>query len=399
MKVIITCLTISAFLFTGINQMFSDDGSWEDISSNLPVTEWDIAAVYAMGDKLWVSSARNAEVYYSTNSGDSFVIQEVDTSLPAQVFSIAFKNDREGIAVGNSGNIYTTSNGGSEWEYYNSFSGRLYDVKYNPSDELYYATGTRGRVLLIGGPSTIFMETGAGDTTLHSISLTDNMGWICGNSVIRKLSEGIWADGGLYPQAEYTGIDFVSDNTGWACARNGLVIKTGDGVNWSIENTPAISGLNDIKFGNHKYGWACGDNGLIIHTNMAGSNWDLQESGTDENLTRLYFPSAALGYAVGDNGTLLRYTGIVGVDQLLAAKVELFPNPAADRLNISMPESALNKVIIRISDLQGNILIEKENMAAKKTISIDISDLACGFYQCIITTNEGGFINKKLMIK
>ncbi len=76
-------------------------------------------------------------------------------------------------------------------------------------------------------------------------------------------------------------------------------------------------------------------------------------------------------------------TGLVGVS---IETLELFPNPATDRLTI---RSASNWQSLRLIDVTGREVRTLENSGTSRQISLDVSALTSGFYSVVVMTDAG----------
>lgn len=83
-----------------------------------------------------------------------------------------------------------------------------------------------------------------------------------------------------------------------------------------------------------------------------------------------------------------------GVDNIDALKLEIYPNPATDHINISLDNTA-GSAQIRIFDLAGHQLIGHTASTAETTISL--SDLASGIYIISIETDSKAY-SRKIMV-
>lgn len=76
-------------------------------------------------------------------------------------------------------------------------------------------------------------------------------------------------------------------------------------------------------------------------------------------------------------------TGLVGVS---IETLELFPNPATDRLTI---RTASNWQSLRLIDVTGREVRTLENSGTSRQISLDVSALTSGFYSVVVMTDAG----------
>jgi len=193
--------------------------------------------------------------------------------------SVFFTNANTGFAVGDSGTILKTTDGGGDWIVQNSGTiENLYSVNF-PNDSIGYVVGDAGIILKTtdGGINWIFHNT---DTIyyLRSAFFTDaNTGYVVGNKSIPYV-------------------------------QNGIILKTENGgINWTVcyESGVPVYGcsISSVFFTNANTGYATGFLGgtdwgpFIVKTVNAGLDWTSQWIGV--NPSSVYFPDTATGYIVG----------------------------------------------------------------------------------------------------
>lgn len=86
-------------------------------------------------------------------------------------------------------------------------------------------------------------------------------------------------------------------------------------------------------------------------------------------------------------------TGTVNISQMGLQDLKLFPNPATDILFV---EAGVNNCTIRITDISGNVLLEKTIQPTGKLIPIAIRDIPAGIY--IFEMQEGDNLYKQQLI-
>ncbi len=73
--------------------------------------------------------------------------------------------------------------------------------------------------------------------------------------------------------------------------------------------------------------------------------------------------------------------------------VELFPNPASDIIHIRTTGLTLSH--IRVIDLQGRVLLNENGDHHE----IDVTSLPPGMYLMQLSTNDGRYVNRKMVIR
>jgi len=182
------------------------------------------------------------------------------------------------------------------------------------------AVGNSGKIYRSVNGGILWSNTTFGATNYYGITSFANDVWFCGqNGNVHKTLKTS-APNSTYnvgSSATLNSIHFINAITGFVCGDGGLVYKSiNGGTNWNLSNT-GISGekLNFINFRNEINGTVVGNNGVIYVTDNGGSSWTLQSSGTTRNLLKVKYFNDSL-VAVGEYGTILtnvngNWTGVV----------------------------------------------------------------------------------------
>ena len=186
--------------------------------------------------------------------------------------AVEFIDASSGWAVGDSGVVLSTSDGGNVWRAGRAGDDALFDVGF--VDEVGWAVGAHG---------TIFTTTDGG---------------------------GIWsASPSGTPQHLYD-LDSVDRDLVWAVGANGTVLHTTDGgQSWARQVSGTRERLLSVGFAGAKRGWAVGGGGTVIRTERGGKPWRAEEVGTRHDLYKIHVVDETTAFAVGDLGLLLGYTG------------------------------------------------------------------------------------------
>jgi photosystem II stability/assembly factor-like uncharacterized protein len=204
----------------------------------------------------WISGGRAAGfpgpdparyILYTTNGGETWSEQYYESNETSWAFSgIHFADAENGWAVGASGLLFHTSDGGANW----------YDESYDTYSDLeavHFVSETTGWIAGQDG-LILFTENGGTNWTPQSSGLTEQL----------------------------NDIQFLDESYGWAVAGSnddGIVIYTEDGgVNWMEEESNTTDYLDGVHFIDMDTGWAVGFNGTIIYR-------EGQPSGIDEDFT------------------------------------------------------------------------------------------------------------------
>ena len=180
----------------------------------------------------------------TTNEGiswDSIPLRDIPTY---GTYALAFKNTSTGFAMGTAGEIFNSTNSGSNWICMSSQWGII------PS--LYYVK---------------FFD--------------ENNGVLLGSGNIIKTSNG-GINWNLYKANcnFYTGY-FLNAQTGYSLASDSLVKTTNGGVNWSLSGNGVFpNGLGSIYFFDESTGFVGDGLGKVFRTTNGGLNWSMQTLNT-----------------------------------------------------------------------------------------------------------------------
>ncbi|MGH2575088.1 MAG: WD40/YVTN/BNR-like repeat-containing protein, partial [Ignavibacteria bacterium] len=197
----------------------------------------------------------------------SFLLLTIHSNLQAEGFNSVFSKDGSDVwAVGISGNLFHSFDGGNTW-----------------------AGFTLGSVNL----NSVF-------------SISSNV-WIVGNngSLQRSSNNGLgWTPYTLSAQ-NLNSVFFTDANTGWTVGNGGTILKTvNGGINWTPQTSPVATNLNSVKFTSSSNGIICGEGGKVLYTNNGGTTWLQYTTPTAKNLlsvdqkTNTIIASAADGIVI-----------------------------------------------------------------------------------------------------
>jgi photosystem II stability/assembly factor-like uncharacterized protein len=297
-----------------------------------------------------------------------------NTNFNLQLNAVKFRNHTEAWAINNEHTILTTENQGKRWEKANSllddgttgdegeswiermveerpfgFSMRITNAHFPPDGHGWVVSGEQipdreSARADIGGSNEssvstgqIYATTDGGKTWHHQLGeppnnfrdvqfLDEQNGWIAGDNGVLLATEDSgenWKRLESGTTDRLVDVHFISldPKWGWAMAKDGTLLYTIDGEDWSIDDKqelpervlpdlpehdlPPLS-INEVAFGKFSEGWAVGENGEIIHNLDGGPIWKLQRTSTGKTLTSVDMKFAPLGWAVGSNGVTQR---------------------------------------------------------------------------------------------
>ncbi len=270
----------------------------------------------------------------SNYSMSQWFVQSIPTTN--DLYSFQFIDANTAFAVGDSGTIIKTTNGGINWiSQYSDSSKVLWSVKFLNSNTG-FAVGGNDSDYFLG----LILNTTNGGLNWNSqiinnigfrralcfINLNTGFagGWVINQTlpvVYKTTNSGInWLPVTIANIRGVEYIFFVDSNTGWAVgdgtnSNEEVIIKTTNGgENWSVIYTVPNSWLSSIFFINANTGWLTGYlmgtnwHGLISKTTNGGINWFEQNQPNISELYEAKFVNENTGWVVGDVGTILKTT-------------------------------------------------------------------------------------------
>lgn len=247
---------------------------------------------------------------------------------------ITFVNRDTGFVVGNGGNMYKTTNGGSSW--------------------LTASSGT--------------------DTNLCSIKFfNDSVGVVVGDKgMIRKTTDGgsTWKTIQSGGDKVMLSVIVLGDSVAYAVGSNTTILVTADqGNTWTQEEVagPTDRGMSGIFFVNGQDGWAVGSGGLILHTT----------------------------HGFGKTGSKVQLnTAVHGSESTVPSVFSLdpvFPNPFNPETTINFTLAKRDHAELKVFDVLGKevgTLVDGELNAGTHTAIFDGTRLASGVYFLRLTSGS-----------
>jgi Zn-dependent metalloprotease len=86
------------------------------------------------------------------------------------------------------------------------------------------------------------------------------------------------------------------------------------------------------------------------------------------------------------------YSKIVGIDAKNLRDTKFYPNPVQSVLKIELPDVDMDKVTVKVKNVSGQVIIEKNNVKTTKgIITQDVSKLSSGVYQVVISDDRSSY--------
>jgi photosystem II stability/assembly factor-like uncharacterized protein len=220
----------------------------------------------------------NAISARTTDGGNSWALNSIN-GFRGKLWSVDFQNTLNGVAVGDSGVVMRTGDGGVTWSRINSgTTNALWHTIYSPNlfpsvhpDTVkagYYAAGAGGKLLMSedGGTWTNVPFPGTG--AMYGISVVLN------KAVYIAASDGIYKSSSPNVYNKLTSPGF-SPNAVWALTENqactvanygGIAVTANGGGSWAPIKITTNS-LHSIFMLNSKTAWIVGETGTVLKTN------------------------------------------------------------------------------------------------------------------------------------
>ena len=251
----------------------------------------------------------------------------------------------EGWAVGATGSIIKSLDGGNTWSHsaptevalrglyfldgnngwaaggglvlHTTDGGATYSTTPTGAslNSLHFLTSSTG--VAVGDAGTVLRTTDGGATwnsqrptaaDLNAVYFVGSTGWIVGDGVVLKSvdSGATWTS--TFPTgAVLNGVYFQNASKGWAVGTLGTILRTTDGgTTWTNSNPVSVS-LYSVRFADADTGWVVGSAGAILKTTNGGGSWTEQHP-VSADLKGVHFIDSSAGWAVGLGGTVLRTT-------------------------------------------------------------------------------------------
>ena len=305
--------------------------------------------------------------YHTLNGGLNWTKATVPPGTWA--YSVRFFDSQLGIAVGESGNVVRTTNGGQTWTTVQPVGSaqRLWDVEFASADAV-FASGDAGTIARStdGGLTWNSIQSGGAAVThgfdsldaqhawagqdggemvwttnggaqwvrslvsgfdayghVLAVAMADaSTGWAAGwNDVFPFGSRGVLSrstDGGHTWQTQlqvtdfaFMGLEAIDAQTAFAVgsfefAGGGLVLRTQNGGATWQDVTPPTGGFRDVVFLDATTGWVVGSS--ISKTTDGGTSWTKQYGTEASELADISFADEQNGWAVGYSNLVLHTT-------------------------------------------------------------------------------------------
>jgi len=274
-------------------------------------------------------------------SADWAITRAEDYEAKVDLRGIAFLDDNRGWAVGDSGTILKTADGGHTWvqqpmpeppdSVEERFRGRMQGaqlVRVFVADENTVWILGSGAVLVSrdAGATWAYVNIGTRNRVTNGVFLSADVGFVVGDN---GTALGTWDGGETWDsvaagrraragdnRTTYEAIGFMSPDVGWIVGSSGTYRSTNDGGKTWAEPEGVDFDAGENMFGvaclSETEAWAVGQEATLLHTSDAGEYWERIENDGENfyyDLKDITFNGDhSQGWAVGDGGTILHST-------------------------------------------------------------------------------------------
>ncbi|MEQ8169430.1 MAG: YCF48-related protein [Candidatus Eremiobacterota bacterium] len=278
-------------------------------------TSNSLSSVYFLDNNTGCAVGSSGTVVLTSNGGKIWSLQNAQGGFDFK--DVHFVNSSKGWIAGN-GDIFYTINRGVNWVTQHTGDGTngLYFVDSNNGWAVggFLDNGTvKGTILYTANSGTTWVSQISGTSyQLFDVHFVDVInGWAVGDhgTILHTTNGGItWDLQSSGITTELINLHFVDVNNGWVVGRYGIILHTANGGSvWTTQNSGTTNWLEGVHFVDSNKGWIAGAKGTILNTIDGGNTWTIENSGTDKGLLDIYFVNNSNGWAVGENGTILEY--------------------------------------------------------------------------------------------
>ena len=237
------------------------------------------------------------------------------------------RRQEPGWAVGGSGTIVHTVNGGATWTAEPGGTRQQLNGVAFAGAQLGWAAGAAGTIVqTANGGATWKAQSSGTYADLNSVAFADGLhGWAVGtNGTIAHTNDGgaTWKEQSSGTYMDLNTVAFADVHHGWAVGfsddskqgfPSGPILRTMDGGStWKSQSTGTYVGPFGVAVIDGRHAWVVGstivhttDGGAVWMSTTSGLNWMSEVNGLSNWLMAAAFVDDRHGWAVGRNGTIL----------------------------------------------------------------------------------------------
>ena len=288
----------------------------------------------------------SGDIYATTNGGTDWDVQS--TSCTCLMTAIGFTDANHGIASG-LGGLYYTENGGANWDV-------MDDLPIFGAAQIESFVG--GKIIMIDD---------------FSVYVSNDHGQSFTTTLFDTLTE-------FY----FTGLSFYDINNGFIMTGDGILYSTNNGgATWDLVSHNSFTSVSQMVFVDKLHGFLVQGNwkDWIYSTDDGGVSWSISYTAP-ESINKLKVTPNYI-YAVGNSGMLLRYQiTTTDIESPVTNTFNAYPNPTSQMIYLDAPASGLN---YSITNVLGEVVLTGKTTSVLQ--QIDISQFATGMYVLINNDN------------
>lgn len=394
---------LSTLLIFNALVLFSQN--WSKLNSG---SERDLFGIYFVSaDTGWAVGA-TGEILHTQDGGSSWTNQN-NNQVINRLNDVFFTDALNGWIVGDLGTILRTVDGGQNWlpqESPTPFN--LNAIHFSVADTA-WAVGEAGAVIrsVDGGDSWSNFSLSIAQSDLNDIFFTDSRnGWLVGTEgvFLRTTDRGVtWTPSSSNLQGDLQAVSFSNPSIGWVASASGDIYRsiTG-GLAFALQDAGTNGPLYDLSVKSTEVVWVSADNGETARTSDGGEGWDLVNIPLlTDPLFAIFFVELDLGYTCTRSGGIYKFEFVTSVQHVKqipeVTSLILSPNPAQafTRLDLSINEPIAAKV--DLLDSQGRLigpLWTGTLLAGDQRIQLKLGEQKSGYYFIRLQTDQGTMIRK-----
>jgi photosystem II stability/assembly factor-like uncharacterized protein len=372
-------------------------------------------SVHFANNNLGFAVGETGIILKTTNGGNNWSVIPVGTSL--SFYGVRFANANYGWVVGESGRIMRTSNGGVNWLTQVSGTNQTLRSVFFNNAETGWVVGDSVILNTTNSGMNWYMQTMDTMKSFYSVYfINSNTGWITGYRTLKTTNGGTdWVV--KVNKTNGRSILFVNEYSGWVVGGSYKLNKSTDGgetwysglFNKEVESPPAT--YTCIYFINENTGWFTSSHsfgGRILMTTNNGLNWNTDYPTTrDRKLYGVFSMSSGVGWAVGENGTILKRDALTGIENIgskIPSSYTLYqnhPNPfnPTTKIRFEIAAHSVGQTFLSVYNLLGReiaTLVNEPLQPGTYEITFDGSNLSSGIYFYRLWTET--FISTKKLV-
>lgn len=278
--------------------------TWTNMGLN-DASHANLTAIHFININTGWAVGNSGKIYKTTNGGTNWST----ASFPDNFFSVHFANASTGLIGSNVGKIYRTTNGGTNWQVV-SAGGSVYGCVYMQDASTAFATSNIGlQKSTNSGANWVILSALTGTPTDLKFIDTQNGFYSAGANVYKTINGGLnWTSNSVPNATTITGITFLDINTGFGCDQLGKIfITTNSGLNW--QTSYSGGGTNrDIVMQSPANLISVGSNGLINRSTNLGANWNIVSHEYIDDIKAISFVNINTGWVATEFGYMYQTT-------------------------------------------------------------------------------------------